>query len=196
MKKPITIIVVLHKDLQEYQKNDLYTDYFSWLKTELESISERKVRFLMYAHHEVPELSGYNYRNEDGSAALQGWINLIQDWYTKILKYEEHEPGLTKVLLLTRNNIYAKAGGLLGGIAGYGLVKGHCAIAAITSKQVPAHEIGHMLGATHEDSEVIYDGWWHDTIMLSDEFSGVRGNAYRYSEKNRENIRKHLSTFA
>ena len=196
MKKPITIIVVLHNDLQEYQKNDLYTDYFSWLKTELESISERYVRFLLHSHHEVPHLSGYNYKNEDGVAALRGWVNLIQDWYTKILKYEEHEPGLTKVLLLTRNNIYTKAGGLLGGIAGYGLVKGHCAIAAITSKQIPAHEIGHMLGATHEDSEVIYNGWWHDTIMLSDDFSSARGNAYRYSDKNRENIRQYLSTFA
>lgn len=196
MKKPITIIVVLHKDLQQYQKNDLYTGYFSWLKTELESISERNVRFLMHLHHEVPELSGYNYRNEDGTAALQGWMDLIDDWYTKILQYEEHEPDLTKVLLLTRNNISTKAGGLLGGVGGYAIFKGHCAIAAITSKHIPAHEIGHMLGATHEDGEVIYDGWWHDTIMLSDDFSGARGNAYRYSEKNRENIRQYLSTFA
>lgn len=195
MKKPITIIVVLHKDLQEYQKNDLYTDYFSWLKTELESISERDVRFLMHPHHEVPELSGYNYRNEDGIAALQGWMDLIEDWYTKILQYEEHEPDLTKVLLLTRNNISTKAGGLLGGVGGYAIFKGHCAIAAITSKQIPAHEIGHMLGATHEDGDVIYDGWWHDTIMLSDDFSNVRGNANRYSEKNRENIRQYLSSF-
>jgi len=195
MKKPITIVVVLHQDLQEYNKNDLYADYFSWLKTELESLSGRDVRFRLHHHDEVPELSGYRYRNEDGSAALQGWINLIQGWYTKILSYDEHEAGLTKVLLLTRNNIHTKAGGLLGGIGGYALVKGHCAIAAITSVHIPAHEIGHMLGATHEDGEVIYKGWWHDTIMLSDDFSSARGNAHRYSDKNRENIRKYLSAF-
>ena len=195
MKNPINIIVVLHKDLQEYQKNDLYADYFSWLKTELESFSGRDVKFTLHHHDEVPELSGYNYRNEDASAALQGWIDLIHDWYARILKYDEYKAGLTKVVLLTRNNIYTKAGGILGGIGGYALIKGHCAIAAITSSQIPAHEIGHMFGATHEDGEVIYNGWWHDTLMLSDDFSSVRGTAYRFSDKNRENIRKYLSSF-
>ncbi|MNT63011.1 hypothetical protein D3C72_2007830 [compost metagenome] len=53
-----------------------------------------------------------------------------------------------------------------------------------------------MLGATHEDSEVVYDGWWNDTIMLVDEFSPARGNVYRFSEKNRENIRKYLNRFS
>ncbi|MVW87541.1 reprolysin-like metallopeptidase [Pseudomonas sp. PB101] len=195
MKKPISIIIVLHQDLQGYEKNVLYTDYFSWLKTELESISERDVRFFMYDHHEVPDLSGYNYKNEDGSAALRGWVTLIGDWYKRVLKSDEHEVNLTKILLLTRDNIHTKAGGLLGGIGGFGLIKGHCAIAAITTYQIPAHEIGHMFGATHEDSEVVYDGWWHDTIMLTDEFSSTRGNAYRYSDKNRDNIRKYLSAF-
>ena len=195
MKKPISIIIVLHQDLQKYQKKDLYADYFSWLKTELESISGRDVRFFMYDHHEVPDLSGYNYRNEDSSAALQGWVTLINDWYKRALKLDEHEVNLTKILLLTRNNIHTKAGGLLGGTGGIGLIKGHCAIAAITSYRIPAHEIGHMFGATHEDGEVVYNGWWHDTIMLSDEFSNARGNAYRYSDKNRNNIRKYLDAF-
>ncbi|WP_053163940.1 reprolysin-like metallopeptidase [Pseudomonas sp. P1.8] len=195
MKKPISIMIVIHRDLYNYQKNDLYADYFSWLKSELESLSGRDIRLLMYRHDEVAELSGYNYRNEDSNAALQGWTDLINDWFITLKKSGEHTPSLTKVLLLTRNNINVTASGLLGGTRGISWYKGHCAIAAITSTHVPAHEIGHMLGAKHEDSEVIYDGWWHDTIMLTDEFSSMRGNAHRYSDKNRENIRNYLDRF-
>ena len=58
MKKPISIMIVIHRDLYNYQKNDLYADYFSWLKSELESLSGRDVRLLMYRHDEVAELSG------------------------------------------------------------------------------------------------------------------------------------------
>ncbi|MNG41303.1 hypothetical protein D3C84_1303970 [compost metagenome] len=50
-----------------------------------------------------------------------------------------------------------------------------------------------MLGATHEDAEVIYNGWWHDTIM--NDSNALHGNEYRFSDKNRENIRNYLSQF-
>lgn len=197
MKKPILIIIIMHKDLQNYKKNDLYADYFSWLKTELEFISGRDVKFTMHPHHEAPKYSKYHYKTEeeDGIAVMQGWKNLIQDWYSNILKHDEYEAGLTKILLLTRDNLHTKAGGL-GAIGGYAYTKGHYAIAAITSYRAPAHEIGHMLGATHEGGEVLYNGWWHDTIMQADDFSNLRGNAYRFSDKNRENIRNYLSSFA
>jgi hypothetical protein len=52
-----------------------------------------------------------------------------------------------------------------------------------------------MFGATHEDSDIVYDGWWHDTIMKYDVNSPVRGNYYHFSEKNRANIRNYLSQF-
>ncbi|VVO10408.1 reprolysin-like metallopeptidase [Pseudomonas fluorescens] len=195
MKKHITLPVIIHSDLQDYQKDKLYNDYFAWLKTELEFISEREVKILMYRQDEAPKLAGYNYKNEDGSAALVGWRDLIHDWYSGILSRDRDEAKLTKVLLLTRDNINEKLGGLLGGLGGIALVKGHCAIASISSYRAPAHEIGHMLGATHEDGEVIYDGWWRDTIMLADEFSHARGNVYRFSDKNRQHIRDYLNQF-
>ena len=196
MKKPISLIIILHNDLQHHQKNSLYSDYFAWLKTELEYISGRTVQIDMHRQSDIPEMSVYDYKNEDAAAALLGWKDLIKNWYARVLASDRHEVNLTKILLLTRENIHEKLGGLLGGIGGYAYFKGHCAIASITSYRVPAHEIGHMLGATHEDSEVVYDGWWHDTIMLADEFSHVRGNVYRFSDKNRENIRKYLNQFS
>jgi hypothetical protein len=196
MKKTITIMVIIHSDLQNYQKNNLYADYFVWLKTELELISGREVLILMYHHDEAPKLAGYNYRNENESAALQGWRDLLHDLYSKISNRDRDEANLTKFLLLTRDNINEELGGIIGLIAGIAMFKGHCAIASIGSYRYPAHEIGHMLGATHEDSEVVYDGWWHDTIMLADDFSLARGNVYRFSDKNRENIREYLNRFS
>lgn len=151
---------------------------------------------ILYHHDEVPKLSGYNYKNESESAALQGWRDLLHDFYSKTLSRDRDEANLTKLLLLTRDNINEKLGGILGLVGGVSMVEGHCAIASIGSYRYPAHEIGHMLGATHEDSEVVYDGWWNDTIMLVDDYSPARGNVYRFSEKNRENIRKYLNRFS
>jgi len=189
-------MVIIHSDLQGYQKNKLYADYFAWLKTELKLISGREVLILMYHHDEAPNMAGYNYRNENNAAALQGWRDLLHDLYSKILYRDRDEANITKFLLPTRNNINEQLGGVLGWTGGFAMIEGHCAIASIGSYRTPAHEIGHMFGATHEDSEVVYDGWWHDTIMLVDEFSLARGNVYRFSDKNRKNIREYLNRFS
>jgi hypothetical protein len=32
MKKTITLVIIIHSDLNGYTKETLYTDYFAWLK--------------------------------------------------------------------------------------------------------------------------------------------------------------------
>ena len=193
MKKPIVIMVIIHDDLKEHDQDKLYADHFSWLKTELELVAQRDILIIMCTPGEAPELSGYHYKNEDNSASLGGWKDQLKNLFSEMSRNPHFNPNLIKFILLTRDNIHEQLGGLGGQQVGLAAVKGHYAIAAITLTQAPAHEIGHMIGATHEDSEVTYDGWWRDTIMLADGFTPLRGNAYRFSDKNRDNIREYLS---
>ncbi|MCK1790057.1 hypothetical protein [Pseudomonas violetae] len=195
MKKPIAIMVVIHNDLQDYPREKLYEDYFGWLKTELEDISGRPVFIHMSDKEDVTELSDYNYRNDDPGAAVMGWKQKTEELYRSIYKQQSFHSGLVKILLLTRYNIDETLWGLLGGVAGVTFMRSYAAIAAITSRNAPAHEIGHMLGATHEDSEVHFAGWWQDSVMLADPASPFRGNSYKFSEKNRQNMREYLENF-
>lgn len=188
MKYPLNIHVVIHDDLKDYDAHKLNTDYFSWLKTELEEISERSVIFKFINPGTHPDLSGYHYRNTDESIALRGWKQLVNKFHSKLTQSYYFNSALNPVLLLTRHSINS-------GVVGIAYNKNYAAISSIGMYRAPAHEIGHMLGATHKDSSIDYDGWWHNSIMLSDSFSQLRGNIYRFSTKNRENIRTHLSQF-
>lgn len=195
MKKPIVIMVIIHNDLQDYPRDKLTTEYFTWFQTELEEISGRPVFIYMSDKHDVPELADYSYRTDVAKVALEGWSQQVKSLHASMLEKENFHSHLIKILLLTRYNINEVLGGLAGGTRGIAYFKGYAGIAAITSSHVPAHEIGHMLGATHEHSDVIYDGWWHDTIMRVDEGSVLRGNSYRFSDRNRQNIRDYLDQF-
>ncbi|WP_220785370.1 hypothetical protein, partial [Bacillus sp. BML-BC021] len=86
-----------------------------------------------------------------------------------------------KYLLLTRYGINSH-------VSGIAQAKRYAGIASIATDMTPAHEAGHMFGATHEDSEILYNGWWSETVMRP-ESSSLRSDANRFSDKNRENIR-------
>lgn len=67
---------------------------------------------------------------------------------------------MDKQLLLTRNS-YDHSG--LNYNAGLAYQKQNTAIASAGAYGAPAHEIGHLLGATHEDAELKFNGWVCET---------------------------------
>jgi hypothetical protein len=188
MPKPIVIVVIKHDDLKDYTTSQLYPDYFAWFKTELEKVAHRKVQIRIHPVGSYPSLSGFNYKHEEEEKTIREWWRLVKELHIKTVQNGGLEPSLTKTLLLTRDNLNSK-------VAGIATVKSYAAIASITQYQTPAHEIGHMLGATHDDGAIEYDGWWHDSIMCGDKLQEFRGNTYRFTEKNRANIRNYVDSF-
>ena len=182
LKEPIALQVFIHEDLSDYTKEDLYKRHFSWLAADIESITGRKMLIRLIEPSEARDLSSHPYQNLNERASLSAWK-------TKIDKYRNTnlDLRLIKFLLLTRNSINSRTRGIAE-------LPGYVGIASTEKVSTAAHEVGHMFGATHEDAEILYNGWWSETVMSSDEFSPLRSNADRFSDKNRENIRKYLST--
>lgn len=187
-KRPLLLMVFIHNDLKDCDQQKIYDDYFSWLKTELENISGRNVAIISSTDFYSPEMHNYSYKNENATDSLNGWSEMVNNLMSKVANTRPYDPNLSKFLLLTRHPINSRTGGIAD-------QPGRAAIASIVSYQIPAHEVGHMLDASHEDSEIVYNGWWHDTIMSRDDGSDFRGNTYTFSEKNREYIRNYLNQF-
>jgi hypothetical protein len=188
VKKPIFLMIFIHDDLESHDKNSLYDNYFSWLKTELEDISGRTVSIIFNTKSIVPEMTNFSYQSDSAGDSLFDWAAKVKAFTSIVENTNPYDPNLDKFLLLTRHTINS-------GVGGIAYNRGQSGIASIFSYLAPAHEVGHMFGATHEDSDIVYDGWWHDTIMKRDVNSPVRGNYYHFSEKNRENIRNYLNQF-
>lgn len=187
-KNPILLMVYIHDDLDGYDEGKLSDDHFAWLKTELEYISGRDVTIIFNSKSTSPGMTHYHYKNESVYDSGQGWKAMVKALTSKVEETQPYDPDLNKFLLLTRNPINSR-------VAGAAIEKGQSGIASIFYYMAPAHEVGHMFGATHDDADVIYDGWWHDTIMKADWATTFRGNAYRFSDRNRENIRHYLNQF-
>ena len=185
-KNPILLMVYIHSDLDGYDINELNNDYFSWVRTELQDISNRNIDMTLNTQSTSPEMANFNYKDNSSAYSLHRWSELVDKARSKVPGAKFYHPKLIKHLLLTRDPINEK-------IAGVAYSKDECGIASISSYMTPAHEVGHMLGATHEDAETTYNGWWHDTIMKGS--NAFHGNLYRFSDKNRESIRNYLSQF-
>lgn len=186
-KEPLALLVFIHQDLAEYSKEELYQKHFSWLAEEFENISGRKMLILLIRPSEAQELSNHPYQDEDASKSLEAFRVKV-DKYRSTPPQQKHSTQLHKFLLLTRYPINAD-------LLGIAQCPGYVGFACTTEPSTPAHEVGHMFSAVHEDGEVLYNGWWSETVMReTDVFSELRHDANRFSDKNRENIRKYLNS--
>jgi len=176
--------VFIHEDLSSYSRYKLYETHFSWFSEEIQNLSGRKISVNMFTPSEAKTLSDFDYKNISAAVSLEAWTERLKKRFGPLLLDESHTR-FNKYLLLTRNDITSS-------VLGIAQSKGYAGIASTTSDMTPAHEAGHMFGATHEDSEILYNGWWSETIMTA-ESSTLRGNANRFSDKNRENIRNYLN---
>lgn len=187
-KKPITIFVVIHDDVPESTRKNLHADYFQPLISELESFTERKV-YVIFGR--LAPYSNFDYKNENEHITSSRWENMCVSYLEKRLAEGFIIDRLTKVLLVTNEDMNNRIGGMAR--VHPPLFTGISAIASLTSYTYAAHEIGHLLGARHEDSEIQYNGWWCETYMTPKPGS-ITSNCYLFSPANRQNIKNYLAS--
>jgi hypothetical protein len=178
--RALVVTVYLHDELAGLDEATVRADYFKHWLDEMRWFTEHPVDLVF--RRNVPGITDIDYAPLPSTEILQR--------FTEQIRYvPEAQPFsfMRKHLLLTRG-VYDRFG--LNYNAGLAAFKGTTAIASLDTYAAPAHEIGHLLSATHEDAEVRFNGWMCETYTHPR--SPVRSHCYRYSDANRANIVDYL----
>lgn len=186
-KNAINVIAVVHDDVPGSARKTIYADHFHPLVSELKSFTGRQVHVVFAGGKPY---SNFDYKGDEVLKTLQDWEPLGHRLLSEMKKEGLETNNLTKVILLTNDMLSDRTAGaaLLWPPTGTGTV----AISSLGSYLFVGHEIGHLLGARHEDYEVQYNGWWSETYMAPkrDLFRTI---AYTFSPANRKNIMNYLA---
>jgi hypothetical protein len=180
-KRPIFIFAFIHDDVPASKLKRIRDDSFIPLQKEIKSFSGRRVHVEFIRN--LPTYTDFSYKHNDEQESYNRWRELAANYQNnKNLPLNR----TTKFILITHENLNSR----VGGIAGFGQPSG---IASLTWSQNIGHEVGHMLDATHEQSEVLYrGGWWCDSYMVKAP-NTFNGNCHVFTDANRARISAFLS---
>lgn len=187
-KKAITIFVIIHDDVPESTRKNLYADHFQPFTTELQSFIERKVHVVF---GRLAPYSNFDYKNENEQMTSSRWENMCFGYLEERRAEGFKTDRLTKVLLVTNESLNSRIAGIARVYPPF--FSGNSAIASLINYINVAHEIGHLLGARHEDYETQFNGWWCETYMTPKP-GGIKSNCYIFSPANRQNIKNYLAS--
>ncbi|TCV93995.1 reprolysin-like metallo-peptidase family M12B [Luteibacter rhizovicinus] len=175
--------IFVHDDALATGIQRIHSEYVAWWIADLQRnvITDRDLR--VWYRTTIPTVTDFNYA--DRPSLITEWQNTARAYF---LEREVPRHPQSKYLLLTRHLISHTVEGRAqqGGDAGLASLRGDALVIA--------HEFGHMLGATHEDSEVRGCGLWacHTTMDSGSFGSFFRAATFDYSPGNKANIRASL----
>ncbi|MBA1203999.1 hypothetical protein G7009_19965 [Pseudomonas capeferrum] len=175
----LQIWIYPHDELVDISEHDLRNDYFQQWLDEMRSFTSHPIEIIFQRN--VPGITDLAYAGKPS--------NEILDAFKDELRYRSSAPFsfMRKYVLLTRD-VYDRSG--LNYNAGLAEQGGTHAIASLDTFKAPAHEIGHLLNATHEHAATQFNGWFCETYMAPR--NPLRSHCYRYSDENRANIADYL----
>ncbi|MTI11900.1 hypothetical protein [Sansalvadorimonas verongulae] len=186
--QPLTIFVFKHDDVQE-TVSSLIHEHFSWWVKHMNDISEeyRKTNHVPLFSELVIDfrtdstIQSFKYRGEPRER--------LKELAKEMRRYKKNNGILgsfkrNKFLLMTEKMMDWKTLG----IAYQG---GEYAMAADDDEQVAAHEIGHMLNGRHDKADVIYNGWWCESILYWQHIF-LRASCHYYTDANKDAITDYL----
>jgi hypothetical protein len=186
-ENPLRIFAIYHDDVPPAKKASVYTDYIRPFTTEFESITGRKISVIFDQNR--PPFSNFIYKNDNIDKVMDEWRRLA--WLYKKERSENGEFRFSsndRILLIT--NDFIKGSPVFGGLGGVANQPGYAAIASLDFRQALGHELGHTFNATHEEGEVLYNGWWCETFMFPP--LPIRSNCLVFSEGNRKRIKEYV----
>ena len=183
-KLPITLTVFIHEDLKDFDQDLLYSQYFDWLEYTITKISGRAMYVTFVQPSDAPSLSNIDYKTDD----LEKLLTTMADQLTPYInaKNTSFDNSIQKFLLLTRDNINKE-------VMGVAFDSGALAVASITDYAAAGHEVGHMLSASHQDSDRSITPYYGTINSIM--YATAGSTSCRFSDKNEDNIRNYLNQF-
>ncbi|MGC3030494.1 hypothetical protein ACPUER_36240 [Burkholderia sp. DN3021] len=183
----IAVHVFVHQDTGATDFGSIHAGYFAWWSDHMAKDILPGVRVRVRFIFNEDGINNMAYRNLEGGreAALKNFGERVVEYRNKNSIFGS---GITnKFLLFTEYSLDSTTLG----IAKFGQ---DFAIASNDDYNVGAHELGHLMGAIHDDGVVNYNGWWCDTIMSWP--VPFRSSCYTYSEASKQRIREYFRNHA
>lgn len=170
--QPLQITVFVHQDVSE-STDSLYKNYLEHWERAMTHISGREVIFDYVTEENA--ITTMNYRHDDERVPLTELTRLFRAYQRDNPK--EGQYPLIKGLLLTADTLNRSSGGAA-------TERGPVGISSLASYNFPAHELGHMFGATHDNAK---GGWSSlcDSYMMPQR-NAFKAHCYAFSEANED----------
>jgi hypothetical protein len=169
-----------HDDLIDRTAQEIHARHVAWWLADMATnVLPAEPLRATYAER-APWLTSMAYGDADSLDMLEHTLKALDSHYQfKVTKTYKH-----KFVLLT-------AGLPMPGTTGVAFEGGNEAIASVAGRaRIVAHEIGHMLGATHTEAET--RGWWGCETNMLPSTSSWRNDCLEYTTANQRAIRSYM----